>query len=158
MELEDGYKTACGSGSGTQSGYSVEARSRKGAAKIGGMLLSEQWQKIDFPKGKPGDKGVPAPGGYDSSGQLERHGLYSYASAQALRWWLHAVADDCDADRSGWGLLKRATCYGIETRLVKHEVKYQYTITATSAHEVVDDVLGPKKEQEPADCAPLTRE
>ena len=149
MELEEDYKKFGGSGSGTQHGYTVEARSMKGPTEVSGIVLSERWQEVSFRRGSPG---VPAPGGYDSSGQMGRHGLYSYASAQALRWWLHAAADDQEWSGSGSGLerlvsqLKWASRYGIETRLVRHEVKYQYSITALSAHEIVKDILEPPKE------------
>lgn len=153
MKLEDNYPTDRGTGSGTQTGYSVEARSPKGPAQVGEMLLSEQWQKIAFPRG---ERGVPAPGGFDASGQLCTHGLYSYASAQALRWWLHAAAESDSEDvTDGFSRLRSrlrwAAGCGIETRLVKHEVKYQYSITAVSAEAVVEDSFGPPKE--PADCA-----
>jgi hypothetical protein len=79
--------------------------------------------------------------------------LLSFSSAQAIRWWFHAENEDnqhkgvrIGNTKLGWGT--KTSSIGIETRLVKHEVKYSYTITAVSAHDEVKDVfLGPAKEE-----------
>lgn len=152
MKLEDDYKVDRGNGSGTQTGYSVEARSKTGPTLVRGQLFGKDWSKVQFDERKAG-RGIPAPGGYDSSGQLLNRGLLSYPSAQALRWWFHADAenDEYEGVRIGGARIGfSASPIGIETRLVKHEIKYNYTITAVSAHDEVKDVFfGPPKEAEP---------
>jgi hypothetical protein len=149
MKLEENYKTDRGNGSGTTIGYSIEARSTSKPTLILGNMIGEKWTRLEFQRG---EKGVPIPGCYDGSGQLAKLGLFSYSSAQAIRWWFHAASENDfinDVEpplRSLRGILPRP--WGVETRLVKHEVKYQYTVTATSVHELVDDHIAPPKETE----------
>lgn len=164
MKLEDDYKTDRGTGSGTEIGYSVQARSTSGSTLIRGQIFGPAWTTVEFST-RDDNNGVPSPGGFDLSGQLSNHGLLSYASAQAIRWWFHAESEDSqhklsiakDIRQIGWGL--DTSSIGIETRLVKHEVKYSYT-TAVSAHEEVKDVFfGPAKENTGVDqvIEPATR-
>lgn len=149
MKLEENYKTDRGNGSGTTIGYSIEARSTSKPTLILGNMIGEKWTRLEFQRG---EKGVPIPGCYDGSGQLAKLGLFSYSSAQAIRWWFHAASEndfinDVESPlRSLRAILPRP--WGVETRLVKHEVKYQYTVTATSVHELVDDHIAPPKETE----------
>lgn len=151
MKLEDTYKTDRSSGSGTSTGYSVEARAHCGPTIVHGKIYGPDWSVVEF-RERDDDSGIPAPGGYDSSGQLLNHGLLSYPSAQALRWWFHADAENDEYNGMRIGnkrVVLRTSTVGIETRLVKHEVKYSYTITAVSAHDEVKDVFfGPPKEGE----------
>jgi len=143
MNLEDDYKADRSNGSGTKIGYTVEARSPHGPTLVNGNMIGDKWVKLEFSRG---DKGVPNPGCYDSSGQMINCGLYSYASAQALRWWFHAAAED-EVVSNNLPLKIPMPRFGILTRIVRHEIKYQYTITATSAHQIIDDMLSPPREE-----------
>jgi hypothetical protein len=148
QKLDDDYKADKGTGSGTSTGYSVEARSTRGPAVVNDQIFGPNWTTVLFHERNDG-QGVPSPGGYDSSGQLLNHGLLSYASAQAIRWWFHANAEDGQDKGIRIGNTKigfNTSLSGVETRLVRHEIKYSYTITAVSAHDEVRDVfLGPPK-------------
>lgn len=146
VQLEEGYKTDRGSGSGTTVGYSVEVRSRSQPTFIDGNMIGEKWTRLEFPRG---EKGVPVPGCYDSSGQMAKLGLFSYQSAQAIRWWFQAAAENDFIDDATPIRIPMPRPWAIETRLVRHEIKYQYTVTATSAHEVLEDMSAPPKEPEP---------
>lgn len=146
MELEEGYKTDRGSGSGTTIGYSVEARSTGQPTFINGNMIGEKWTRLEFPRG---EKGVPIPGCYDGSGQLAKLGLFSYPSAQAIRWWFQAAAENDFLDEAKLVRIPMPRPWSIETRLVRHEIKYQYTVTATSAHELIENHDAPPKEPEP---------
>lgn len=110
----------CPSGSGTIHGYSVEARyASHSPLVLGDLILDERWRHVSFPKGHPG---VPIGPSYHAS-FLSRCGLMSYPAAQALRWWLHA-----EGDASSIG------CLCLETRIVKHKVRYSYGVTRESVH------------------------
>jgi hypothetical protein len=67
---------------GSAVGYSVEARCQQdcGPVSVGKQLFDNQWRLIDFPQGA----GVPND---DPLRVLEKHNLYTYQTAQALRWW-----------------------------------------------------------------------
>jgi hypothetical protein len=146
MQLEEGYKTDRGNGSGTTVGYSVEARSTSKPTLVLGNMIGEKWTRISFSRG---EKGVPIPGCWDGSGQLEKLGLFSYESAQAMRWWFLAAAEDSFVNDALPIRIPMPSPWCLETRLVRHEVKYQYTVTAVSACEVVDNLGAPPKEPEP---------
>jgi hypothetical protein len=95
---------------------------------------------------------VPIPGCWDGSGQLEKLGLFSYESAQAMRWWFLAAAENSfvnDATPYAPMRLPLPRPWSLETRLVRHEVKYQYAVTAVSACEFIDNHGAPPKEAEP---------
>ena len=122
MKLEDDYQTDGNSGSGTTTGYSVEARcSCREPKRYGDLILHDKWQTIHFPKGSPG---VPPP--KFQQYELERTGLHGYQAAQALRWWFHAELEQ---------EIMGGLC--IETRIIKHEIEYSYKATAISQHEVI---------------------
>jgi hypothetical protein len=146
MQLEEGYKTDRGNGSGTTVGYSVEARSTSKPTLVLGNMIGEKWTRISFSRG---EKGVPIPGCWDGSGQLEKLGLFSYESAQAMRWWFLAAAENAFVNDATSIRIPMPSPWRLETRLVRHEVKYQYAVTAVSACEFVDNHLGPPKEAEP---------
>jgi hypothetical protein len=111
-------------GSGTDSGWSVEARYAYYEPKvINGMMLDDRWRTVHFNDTSP--IGVPRGPRYHSP-WLAHCGLYSYQSAQALRWWFIAQAE---AELLG------SLC--LETRLVKHKITYSYHHTAETAHEVI---------------------
>ena len=146
MELEEGYKTDRGNGLGTTIGYSVEARSTSKPTLVLGNMIGEKWTRISFSRG---EKGVPIPGCWDGSGQLEKLGLFSYESAQAMRWWFLAAAEDSFVNDALPIRIPMPSPWCLETRLVRHEIKYQYTVTAVSACEFVDNHGAPPKEPEP---------
>jgi hypothetical protein len=145
MQLEEGYKTDRGNGSGTTVGYSVEARSTSKPTLVLGNMIGEKWTRISFSRG---EKGVPIPGCWDGSGQLEKLGLFSYESAQAMRWWFLAAAEDSFVNDARLIRVPLPSPWCLETRLVRHEIKYQYTVTAVSACELVDNPGAPPKEPE----------
>lgn len=147
MQLEKGYKTDRGNGSGTTIGYSVEARSNSHPTLVLGHVIGEKWTQISFSRG---EKGVPIPGCWDGSGQLEKLGFFSYESAQALRWWFLAAAEDEFVNRAVGLCVPLPRPWSLETRLVRHEVKYQYTVTAVSACEFIDNHGVQPKETAPA--------
>jgi hypothetical protein len=146
MQLEEGYKTDRGNGSGTTIGYSVEARSTAKPTLVLGNMIGEKWTRVSFSRG---EKGVPIPGCWDGSGQLEKLGLFSYESAQAMRWWFLAAAEDSFVNDAIPIRIPMPSPWGLETRLVRHEVKYQYTVTAVSACEFLANHSAPPKEPEP---------
>jgi hypothetical protein len=147
MQLEEGYKTDRGNGSGTSVGYSIEARSLSKPTYILGNMIGEKWTRLEFPRG---EKGVPIPGCWDGSGQMNKLGLFSYQSAQAIRWWFIAAAEDEHVTAATPIRIPMPCPWSIETRLVRHEIKYQYTVTAVSACDFVDNHSAPPKEPEPS--------
>lgn len=151
MQLEEGYKTDRGNGSGTTIGYSVEARSTSHPTFILGNMIGDKWTRLSFSRG---EKGVPIPGCWDGSGQLEKLGLFSYESAQALRWWFLSAAENdfVNAAATPYAPIRLPIPrpWSLETRLVRHEVKYQYTVTAVSTCEFVDNHDEPPKEPAPS--------
>jgi len=110
-----------GSGSGTETCYSVEARCTHKPKQIGAQIFDANWLTVQFDHVAP-PLGVPSG---PPSMMRDKLGLYGYQAAQALRWWFHANA------AAGW----QDGC--IETRLVKHEVKYSYSSQALSAHVAI---------------------
>lgn len=108
------------SGNGTLVGYSVEARSTfTSPTSINGQLFDERWAHVRFNDNSP--IGVPR-GPIWSIQWLAICGLYDYPAAQALRWWFHASAE-------------HNLC--IETRIVKHNIKYSYDSARVSDHCVI---------------------
>jgi hypothetical protein len=108
-------------GSGTLSGYSIEARSVFSRPQsVGDQIFDERWTTVHFAEhpiiGVP--RGTPW-----NARWLDVCGLYDYAAAQALRWWFHANS---------------AHMLCIETRIVKHEVTYTYSATRQSEHDIVN--------------------
>lgn len=107
------------SSNGTLIAYTVEARACCNSPKqFGDQIFDEKWRRVvQF---KNGEHSVP-----DRNAkwhpEITNHGEYmTYATAQAMRWWFHAVVD---------GLC-------LETRLVKHTIKYSITRTAEEAMDV----------------------
>ena len=119
------------SGSGTEEAYSVEARFMYDEPKqFGAQIFDQRWKTVQFDRTNP-PFGVPT--GHPSVLSVrDACGLYGYQAAQALRWWLHANA------AAGW----QDTC--LETRLVKHKLRYEFSSEAVSAHAIVggDDRSG----------------
>jgi len=120
MELEPEYRRERVKDSGSDVAYTVEARYVfTSPVQIGGQLFDNRWRGVDFPKGAIG---VPSE---SWSQQRERFGMLGYSQAQALRWWLHAEAD---VNMDG-------IC--LETRLIKHEIKYSSEAVAVSQHCII---------------------
>jgi hypothetical protein len=135
----DAWPQKGGSGSGTNVGYTVEARLAYMVPQtVVGMVLDTRWQRINFPQGVPGVRektGSP----YD----VATYWLHTWAAAQALRWWFHSEAD-----------LHGPGSYCLETRIVEHRVNYTYSVEAVGAHAQIGGNVhrsnfGPDKAVEP---------
>ncbi len=107
---------------GTERAWSVEARHTHDPAKIGDQIFDSKWRRVNFASSPVG-----VPIAYSSSG-YDRHGLLSYQTAQALRWWLKAEA-------------AKTHLICLDTRLIEHEIKYSYAETAVGTHEVLEGNL-----------------
>jgi hypothetical protein len=124
---EDSFPEKRGNGSGTAISYSVQARLAYFEPRmVCGQMLDTRWTTVNFEMGRvgvPADKFESLPG----HNTAVANGLVSYQAAQALRWWFLANAD------------KEFSCGCIETRLIKHTVRYEYSITADSAHDYIGE-------------------
>ena len=121
------------SGSGTEEAWSVQARFMYSEPRqFGNQLFDQRWKTVHFDRVTP-PLGVPS--GHPSVLNVrDACGLYGYQAAQALRWWFHANAavnwqDGC-----------------LESRLIKHSLKYEFSSAAESAHALIggDDRSGQK--------------
>lgn len=122
MKLEEDYKLSGGNGSATYSGYSVEAKYNYHEPKsFGSQIFDKTWRRVNFDKST---NGVPSCSSLHE--EIVKHGFLSYQAAQALRWWFHAAAD-----------AESFSSLCLETRIVKHEIKTSYAITALSCREHV---------------------
>jgi hypothetical protein len=112
------------SGSGSEVGYSIEFRVLGNAPPVivAGKIIDAVWRLF---KPEAASHGVPACHPYYRH-TVDR-GLMSYPAAQAIRWWVHAVAD---AEQIGGGLR-------LESRIVKHLIKYTHAEEVVSAHALV---------------------
>lgn len=121
MELEEGYDRRRGAGRGTEVGYTVEARyNGLHPIQVGHQLFDLRWQQVDF---KKSELGVPAAPPYRR--RVLENGMLGYPAAQALRWWLHAVAEEMPFS------------LGLESRIVAHKISYEYSIETVAAHDLV---------------------
>ena len=122
---ETGYPSPKGSEGGTKTGYTVEARQGgKEPKQIAGQIFDNRWRKVIFEKG---EIGVP-PANPLFAKHLLHYDLLGYSAAQALRWWLHAVADGATYGMAGIML---------ETKLVKHKIEYESKCNAISEHKII---------------------
>lgn len=126
MKLEEDYKCDKGNGESTCPAYTVEAKHTAGPVNVGGQLFDGEWRSVSF---QEAEVGVPN----SSSPIVTEHGMLGYASAQALRWWLHA------ASQAHFG----SNGFCLNTRIVKHIIKTTYDINAVSAHEFIGDEDAP---------------
>lgn len=116
---DDVFPRKGSSGSGQSPAYSVEARTSDGRpTTVNGQQFYGEWRTVRFEKFPIG---VPVGVGQEAS----RHGLVSWASAQALRWWFHAESPV-------------ATC--LQTRIVKHLINHSYTEELVGAFDTVDSL------------------
>ncbi len=100
-------------------GWSVEVRyAYHDPVEIAGVLLDNRWRPL-IPI--PSPVGVPRGPRYWAAIH-EMTNTFSYASAQALRWWFHAIAE---SNFDG-------IC--LESRLVRHRIKHSYSSQAESVH------------------------
>lgn len=116
-DLEETYEKNRGSGSGTEIGYTVEAKyDYLCPAEISGQLFDNRWRAVNFEKSKIG---VPS-----CAPSYQRHllenGLLSFSAAQALRWWFIA---EVEASNHGFSL-----CWA--TRLIEHRVTFSHKVEA----------------------------
>ncbi len=108
------------SGSGTDSGYTVEARYASHRPEmICGQMLDNRWSTLRFDKAPIG---VPS-----QTWPVSVPGYLSFEAAQALRWWFIAQAR---ADYRGM--------FCLETRLVRHKIKYSYEVAAEAYVDPLD--------------------
>jgi hypothetical protein len=120
IDLEPEYRKEGGSGSGTETAYTVEARyDYSEPIQVGKQLFDNRWRRVNF---EPSLFGVP------QCAPFARHtrdnGMLGYAAAQALRWWVHAEADATNM-----------TGLCLETRIISHRITYSHKIEAIAAHE-----------------------
>ena len=122
MDLEEGYKREKGSGSGTEIGYTVEARyNYHSPTQIGGQIFDNRWRQVKF---EQSSVGVPTCPRYQR--HVAEQGMLGYAAAQALRWWLHANA-----------VAEQGMALCLETRIISHKITYNHKIEAQAAYEHV---------------------
>jgi hypothetical protein len=101
-------------------GYSVEARYNYPEPKeCCGKIFDNRWAEIPIVESKVG---VPEP--RQDVGLMATR-LYTYAQAQALRWWFVSIAS-----------LDGGFCW--ETRLVKHKIEYSYSALPVEYVEPMD--------------------
>lgn len=114
---EPPYDASSGSMSGD--GWTVEVCLEDYAKphQVGDMVVSHQWQRVNF---VPSHIGVPSHASYQ--GYLGYTGYLSYPAAQALRWWFHAES------------AKGTLSLGLRSRLVKHLISVQHSSKAVSVH------------------------
>ena len=122
MELEEDYERNKGSGTGTETAYTVEARNTCKPIKVGNQIFYDKWLRVEFDKSTIG---VPQCAPFQL--HTKEHGLLSYQAANALRWWFHAVLEQ-EMDAGRWSM---------ETRIVKHIISYSHKIEAVSCHGLV---------------------
>lgn len=116
--LGENYDRARGNSSGTETFYTVECRC-PGTRPIVvlNQAITSDWLPVHVSESPVG---VPQSKDWRS---IVTQGHYTYAAAQAIRWWFLAEAERCRL-----GIL-------VETRLVKHETKYTSVTTAVAAVE-----------------------
>lgn len=120
MDSNEEFPKSGSSGSGTTTGYTVEARHNyHDPVTIGSQTFDLRWREVRYQRGVPG---VPTRSGSPHDEGTYR--TYSFPAAQALRWWLHAESEA----GTGFGVC-------LETRLIEHKIEYKYSVTAIAAHE-----------------------
>jgi hypothetical protein len=121
-EREDGLREQGPSRSGTQTVWSVQVRcpGHLPPFVIGDHAFDNQWRALPLYEAFPG-AGVPMASKYDVAPLM---GFMTYQAAQALRWWF--LATQAAAHKE----------YRFETRLVKHELRYQISTKPIAACEL----------------------
>jgi hypothetical protein len=117
------FPSLAGNSSGTVYGYSVEAKIIDGGGPdvINDQLFSDAgWTRVEFNDDSP----IGVPNARHRSDFVAITGYYHYETAQALRWWFVAAAPNN---------------FGLQTRLVKHEIKYTTQVVALKAVSFLDN-------------------
>lgn len=108
---------------GVEIGYTIEARLNYVFPKtIHGQIFDKEWRQVR--NIRKSEDGVPDK---DLFGILKIAGCFSYASAQALRWWFIAAVE------------KDSTAICLETRLVRHKIKFSIEDVAVEARGFVGE-------------------
>lgn len=114
-------KDGAGSGRGTVTGYTVEAKLKDDVSEpivIDNIAYGHNWKRLP-----PPDRDWPD----DYYSHSKDVAMLGHAAAQVNRWlWLHAC---------GYNRLV------IATRLVKHKITYSYEIEAIGETDIVDGTL-----------------
>lgn len=136
---EQDYPYDGNSCSGTDEGWTVEARYVYPSPLVfGEQIFDSRWKSVDFYKSPIG---VPSGNENYMNRFAALMGLLPYKSAQALRWWFLA-----ELGRDG---ISGGLC--LETRLVRHEVKYSVSSKAVSAHDNLGGDLAQYSPDRPLD-------
>lgn len=125
-DLEPDYPRNQGAGSRTETAYAVEARvnpdSPFGPVQINDQIFDGKWRRVVFDKTTMG-----VPRCADFRHLTIQANLLSYAAAQAMRWWLHAIEDTDFFSH-----------HTLQTRLIAHRLTSEHHSEATSAHDYVN--------------------
>lgn len=133
--LEADYDRLPSAMGGSETAWTVEARSTTFPKAVSKQIFDAQWRRVHFDRQQWSGVPVCAPHArYTADAEM-----YSYPSAQALRWWIHAYLE------------ARHDNLCFETRLVKHIIKHSVSNTPESYHAVVggDDRSGFMPEDKP---------
>ena len=110
----------------TTKGYSVQAMFAFDSPRmIAGQIFDNRWREVSYQESVIG---VPAASRFTAC--ILQHGLFDYEAAQALRWWLHAVARH------------EGNEYCLRTRLVEHSIVGETTVTAERVFEEAESKRG----------------
>ena len=121
---ENEYPQNAGNGSMRMTAYTVEARLNTSEPReIAGRIFDKRWRKVHFDQAKVG---VPIASPLHLH-EFRQVNVMEYSSAQALRWWLHAIADTSS--------IAGGLC--LETKLVKHKIESTYKCEAVSDHKLI---------------------
>lgn len=116
IDTKPEFPQSAGEHHSTLSGYTVQAKFDFDSPQvIAGRVFDNRWRTVHF---NPAPEGFGVPQGDRFNEEMHKHGLYGYESAQALRWWLHAVARAEGHE------------YCLMTRLIEHKVVIDTKITA----------------------------
>lgn len=119
VEIGDAFAP---SGSGTNTGFQVQARYMHNEPKqFGDIILDQRWRTLHFPRSPIG---VPAARDWDW--WLPASQCMTFEAAQALRWWFLA---NCVAGNWGGRLC-------VETRIVSFKITYSH---AAKVSAVMDE-------------------
>ena len=111
---------------GTDHAYSVEARfNYPQPSVVFGTAFDKRWRRVPV-EGAPHGEGIPK--ARHRGAGLAVSGLLTRTEAEALRWTFL-----CALDSQG---VTGALCF--ETRIVEHEVKYEYEVTPVRYIDAAD--------------------
>lgn len=119
----DNWPRSTNSGRGNSTGYSVEGRMAYARpAVLMGQVFDTRWAQIEF--NNKAKIGVPSRSEHLIDPAI--YELLDFAAAQALMWWFRAAIE---ADQGN------SSCF--ETRIVEHEITYEFKVTATGVKTVI---------------------